>query len=95
MFPGVGIDQPSLSPNAVKHAGMGVTKSDSFERKATSFNPALSRRRRHGALTAGIFLLFHGNPPVTQSLQLPNKPVALRIVPQPSDANVHGDVFGG
>jgi acyl-CoA thioesterase YciA len=24
-----------------------------------------------------------------------NKPVALRVVPQPSDANVHGDVFGG
>jgi acyl-CoA thioesterase YciA len=27
--------------------------------------------------------------------QLPQKPVALRVVPQPSDANVHGDVFGG
>ncbi|KND59324.1 Acyl-CoA hydrolase [Candidatus Burkholderia verschuerenii] len=26
---------------------------------------------------------------------LPQKPVALRVVPQPSDANVHGDVFGG
>ncbi len=26
---------------------------------------------------------------------LPSKPVALRVVPQPSDANVHGDVFGG
>ena len=32
---------------------------------------------------------------MTESLQLPNKPVALRVVPQPSDANVHGDVFGG
>ncbi|WP_277188101.1 acyl-CoA thioesterase [Caballeronia sp. BR00000012568055] len=27
--------------------------------------------------------------------QLPQKPVALRVVPQPADANVHGDVFGG
>lgn len=26
---------------------------------------------------------------------LPDKHVALRVVPQPSDANVHGDVFGG
>jgi acyl-CoA thioesterase YciA len=26
---------------------------------------------------------------------LPEKPVALRVVPQPADANVHGDVFGG
>ncbi|WP_179102897.1 acyl-CoA thioesterase [Burkholderia pseudomallei] len=28
-------------------------------------------------------------------MQLPQKPPALRVVPQPSDANVHGDVFGG
>ena len=27
--------------------------------------------------------------------QLPQKSCALRVVPQPSDANVHGDVFGG
>ncbi|MCG1019408.1 acyl-CoA thioesterase [Mycetohabitans endofungorum] len=28
--------------------------------------------------------------------ELPHdKPVALRVVPQPHDANVHGDVFGG
>ncbi|KMQ80086.1 Acyl-CoA hydrolase [Candidatus Burkholderia pumila] len=27
--------------------------------------------------------------------KLPQKPVALRVVPQPADANVHGDVFGG
>ena len=27
--------------------------------------------------------------------KLPEKPVALRVVPQPADANVHGDVFGG
>jgi acyl-CoA thioesterase YciA len=26
---------------------------------------------------------------------LPQKHVALRVVPQPADANVHGDVFGG
>jgi acyl-CoA thioesterase YciA len=38
---------------------------------------------------------FNGTKLVTDSLQLPNKPVALRVVPQPSDANVHGDVFGG
>ncbi|MCX4165634.1 MULTISPECIES: acyl-CoA thioesterase [Paraburkholderia] len=28
-------------------------------------------------------------------MQLPQKSCALRVVPQPSDANVHGDVFGG
>jgi acyl-CoA thioesterase YciA len=33
--------------------------------------------------------------PMTQTLQLPQKSCALRVVPQPSDANVHGDVFGG
>ncbi|KXU90672.1 acyl-CoA thioesterase [Caballeronia megalochromosomata] len=27
--------------------------------------------------------------------KLPEKHVALRVVPQPADANVHGDVFGG
>lgn len=30
-----------------------------------------------------------------QPLELPQKQPALRVVPQPSDANVHGDVFGG
>jgi acyl-CoA thioesterase YciA len=38
--------------------------------------------------------LFCGRP-MTDALQLPQKPPALRVVPQPSDANVHGDVFGG
>jgi acyl-CoA thioesterase YciA len=33
--------------------------------------------------------------PMTDILQLPQKHCALRVVPQPSDANVHGDVFGG
>ena len=32
---------------------------------------------------------------MTDQLQLPQKSCALRVVPQPSDANVHGDVFGG
>ena len=32
---------------------------------------------------------------MTETLQLPQKPCALRVMPQPSDANVHGDVFGG
>jgi acyl-CoA thioesterase YciA len=32
---------------------------------------------------------------MTASSSLPQKPPALRVVPQPSDANVHGDVFGG
>lgn len=32
---------------------------------------------------------------MTDALPLPQKPPALRVVPQPSDANVHGDVFGG
>jgi acyl-CoA thioesterase YciA len=32
---------------------------------------------------------------MTDSSPLPNKAPALRVVPQPSDANVHGDVFGG
>jgi acyl-CoA thioesterase YciA len=33
--------------------------------------------------------------PMTDHLQLPQKSCALRVVPQPADANVHGDVFGG
>ncbi|MBV8262038.1 MAG: acyl-CoA thioesterase [Paraburkholderia sp.] len=32
---------------------------------------------------------------MTDSSPLPQKSPALRVVPQPSDANVHGDVFGG
>jgi len=32
---------------------------------------------------------------MNEQLQLPQKSCALRVVPQPSDANVHGDVFGG
>ncbi|CAH2786053.1 MAG: Acyl-CoA hydrolase (EC [uncultured Caballeronia sp.] len=32
---------------------------------------------------------------MTDQPDLPHKPVALRVVPQPADANVHGDVFGG
>lgn len=35
-------------------------------------------------------------PAMTDStLELPQKQPALRVVPQPHDANVHGDVFGG
>ncbi|MDR5755936.1 MULTISPECIES: acyl-CoA thioesterase [unclassified Caballeronia] len=32
---------------------------------------------------------------MTDQSNLPQKQVALRVVPQPADANVHGDVFGG
>ncbi|WP_250512103.1 acyl-CoA thioesterase [Caballeronia sp. INDeC2] len=32
---------------------------------------------------------------MTDHSSLPEKHVALRVVPQPADANVHGDVFGG
>ena len=32
---------------------------------------------------------------MTDPVSLPQKPPALRVMPQPSDANVHGDVFGG
>jgi acyl-CoA thioesterase YciA len=32
---------------------------------------------------------------MTDAPSLPQKSPALRVVPQPSDANVHGDVFGG
>ncbi|SAK43867.1 thioesterase superfamily protein [Caballeronia fortuita] len=32
---------------------------------------------------------------MTEHSSLPEKHVALRVVPQPADANVHGDVFGG
>ncbi|SAK40006.1 thioesterase superfamily protein [Caballeronia hypogeia] len=32
---------------------------------------------------------------MTDHPSLPEKHVALRVVPQPADANVHGDVFGG
>jgi acyl-CoA thioesterase YciA len=32
---------------------------------------------------------------MTESLTLPDEQPALRVVPMPADANVHGDVFGG
>jgi acyl-CoA thioesterase YciA len=32
---------------------------------------------------------------MTTSVQLPNQMPVLRVMPMPSDANVHGDVFGG
>ncbi len=32
---------------------------------------------------------------MTDLTQLPQKACALRVMPQPADANVHGDVFGG
>lgn len=32
---------------------------------------------------------------MTDSVSLPQNSPTLRVVPQPSDANVHGDVFGG
>jgi acyl-CoA thioesterase YciA len=32
---------------------------------------------------------------MTDPVSLPQKSPTLRVVPQPSDANVHGDVFGG
>ncbi|HTI17473.1 MAG TPA: acyl-CoA thioesterase [Trinickia sp.] len=32
---------------------------------------------------------------MTSSSMLPQQRCALRVMPQPSDANVHGDVFGG
>ena len=32
---------------------------------------------------------------MTDNFQLPQKPCALRVMPQPADANIHGDVFGG
>ncbi|MGF6775760.1 acyl-CoA hydrolase [Paraburkholderia sp. GAS334] len=32
---------------------------------------------------------------MTENLPLPQKAPALRVMPQPSDANIHGDVFGG
>lgn len=32
---------------------------------------------------------------MTDRSTLPQKSPALRVMPQPSDANVHGDVFGG
>ena len=32
---------------------------------------------------------------MTDSVALPNKEPALRVVPMPADANYHGDIFGG
>jgi acyl-CoA thioesterase YciA len=45
-------------------------------------------------MTFRLPAFFHG-PTMNDSLPLPQKPPALRVMPQPSDANVHGDVFGG
>ena len=55
----------------------------------------LSQKRigRVGAAPGRDFFPFHGIS-MTSPL-LPQKPCALRVVPQPADANVHGDVFGG
>jgi len=38
---------------------------------------------------------FPKDVPMTDLLQLPSKSCALRVMPQPADANIHGDVFGG
>jgi acyl-CoA thioesterase YciA len=38
---------------------------------------------------------FSDGFPMTEPNQLPQKSCALRVMPQPSDANIHGDVFGG
>ena len=47
-------------------------------------------------LRAAAYLLQDESPAMTDStLELPQKQPALRVVPQPHDANVHGDVFGG
>jgi acyl-CoA thioesterase YciA len=32
---------------------------------------------------------------MTESVALPDKEPALRVVPMPADANYHGDIFGG
>jgi acyl-CoA thioesterase YciA len=55
----------------------------------------LSQKRigRVGAVHGRAFFLFHGV--FMTSPLLPQKVCTLRVVPQPADANVHGDVFGG
>jgi acyl-CoA thioesterase YciA len=55
----------------------------------------LSQKRigRVGAVHGRAFFLFHGI--FMTSPLLPQKVCTLRVVPQPADANVHGDVFGG
>lgn len=35
------------------------------------------------------------NQTTSSSTQLPERHAILRVMPQPSDANIHGDVFGG
>jgi acyl-CoA thioesterase YciA len=55
------------------------------------------RRRFKGPLAPDSLpaALQTGTPSMTDQSSLPEKHVALRVVPQPADANVHGDVFGG
>lgn len=60
-----------------------------------SAHRVLSQKRigRVGAVHGRAFFLFHGI--FMTSPLLPQKGCTLRVVPQPADANVHGDVFGG
>lgn len=60
-----------------------------------SAHQVLSQKRigRVGAVHGRAFFLFHGI--FMTSPLLPQKGCTLRVVPQPADANVHGDVFGG
>jgi acyl-CoA thioesterase YciA len=55
------------------------------------------RRRFKGPLAPASLpaALQTGTPSMNDQSSLPEKHVALRVVPQPADANVHGDVFGG
>lgn len=67
-------------------------------REAATTFAAVRRRCREVAVKnppAGRANPFLMGAPMTDHLQLPQKSCALRVVPQPSDANVHGDVFGG
>jgi acyl-CoA thioesterase YciA len=52
----------------------------------------MRRLRPPPRAASSIFLL---DAPMTDSISLPQTQPALRVMPQPSDANVHGDVFGG
>ncbi|CDM25766.1 Acyl-CoA hydrolase [Castellaniella defragrans 65Phen] len=38
---------------------------------------------------------IHPEAAMTTALPSSDRPVTLRVMPQPADANIHGDVFGG
>jgi acyl-CoA thioesterase YciA len=62
---------------------------------AWRFARTISMLSQSALWQAPLIVAEQVNTPTMSTPLLPQKTCALRVVPQPSDANVHGDVFGG